>query len=97
MKQHTPSRKPQADQPWYRRRSRLLGVGALVLVGLAFLLEHWGHVAPWLPWAILLACPLMHVFMHHGHGAHGGGVSRDASGRHSPDDPADPEAGGKAP
>jgi hypothetical protein len=23
----------------------------------------------WLP---LLACPLMHMFMHHGHGGHGG-------------------------
>jgi hypothetical protein len=22
----------------------------------------------WLPYLILLACPLMHLFMHHGHG-----------------------------
>ena len=26
----------------------------------------------WLPLAILLLCPLMHVFMHKGHGGHGG-------------------------
>jgi hypothetical protein len=24
-----------------------------------------------LPWLILLACPLMHIFMHGGHGGHG--------------------------
>jgi hypothetical protein len=25
---------------------------------------------PWLPWLFLAACPLMHMFMHHGHGGH---------------------------
>jgi len=24
-----------------------------------------------LPLLLLLACPLMHIFMHHGHGGHG--------------------------
>ena len=24
-----------------------------------------------LPFLLLLACPLMHLFMHHGHSAHG--------------------------
>ncbi|PWB57793.1 MAG: DUF2933 domain-containing protein [Betaproteobacteria bacterium] len=41
----------------------------LALIGLYFLLrEHWGHVAGWWPYLLLLACPLMHVFMHDGHG-----------------------------
>jgi hypothetical protein len=26
-----------------------------------------------LPWLILLSCPLLHVFMHRGHGGHGHG------------------------
>ena len=37
--------------------------------------EHRAHLAGtlrWLPLAILLLCPLMHVFMHKGHGGHGG-------------------------
>jgi hypothetical protein len=51
----------------------------LALAGLAFLIDHWTHVAPWLPWAILLACPLMHIFMHHGHGGHGGGKNTESS------------------
>lgn len=31
-------------------------------------LEQRVHVLGVLPWLILLACPLMHLFMHHGHG-----------------------------
>lgn len=34
--------------------------------------EHEAHILGALPWLILLACPLMHLFMHGGHG-HGGG------------------------
>ena len=43
----------------------------LVFVGLAAVLlivEHRLHVLGYLPWLILLACPLMHVFMHRDHG-----------------------------
>lgn len=52
------------------------GLAAIVLIAAVayFLLtEHQAHVIAVLPWLILLACPLMHVFMHrgHGHGSHG--------------------------
>jgi hypothetical protein len=31
-----------------------------------------------LPWLLILACPLMHLFMHHGHGhGHSGGSDRE--------------------
>lgn len=33
--------------------------------------EHKGHFLGALPWLILLACPLIHIFMHGGHGGHG--------------------------
>ncbi|WP_323002704.1 DUF2933 domain-containing protein [Denitromonas sp.] len=45
------------------------GFAALAALLLAF--EHRMHLSGligWLPWLILLACPLMHVFMHGGHG-----------------------------
>jgi hypothetical protein len=46
----------------------LLGLAAAV----AWLLfRHNAHLFQWLPFLILLACPLMHVFMHGGHGGHG--------------------------
>ena len=33
--------------------------------------EHTAHVFGALPYVLLLACPLMHVYMHGGHGDHG--------------------------
>ena len=50
------------------------GVGWLVLgtVAAFFLLtEHRAHLFGALPFLLVLACPLMHLFMHRGHGAHG--------------------------
>ncbi|NMG76972.1 DUF2933 domain-containing protein [Aromatoleum diolicum] len=38
---------------------------AMAAVLLAF--EHRAHLLGILPWLFLLACPLMHLFMHHGH------------------------------
>jgi len=49
-------------------------IGLVVIGGVAayFLLaEHLAHVLGALPYLLLLACPLMHVFMHGGHGKHG--------------------------
>lgn len=46
-------------------------IGLIVLGGIAayFLLtEHLAHVIGALPYLFLLACPLMHIFMHGGHG-----------------------------
>ena len=54
---------------------RSTGGIALLVVGLVggfFLItEHRAHLFGALPYLFLLACPLMHVFMHHGH-QHGG-------------------------
>lgn len=58
--------------PFWRSR---FGIGWIVLAVVAgwFLWEeHRAHLLGFLPYAFLLACPLMHVFMHHGH-HHGGG------------------------
>jgi len=59
--------------PFWRSRA---GVALLVVVAVGgFLLftEHRAHVLGVLPFAFLLACPLMHAFMRHGHhhGGHG--------------------------
>lgn len=47
----------------------LIVIGAVA--GYFLLTEHLAHVVGALPYLLLLACPLMHVFMHHGHGGHG--------------------------
>ena len=47
---------------------------ALVSAGLFWLLrEHWGHALGLAPYLLFLACPILHFFMHRGHGhGHGG-------------------------
>lgn len=50
--------------------------------------EHRAHLAGligWLPLGLLLLCPLMHVFMHGGHGQGGHGARRDTERGASPD------------
>lgn len=40
---------------------------------LAYLIvEHRPHLLGWIPYLIILACPLMHLFMHRSHGGQGG-------------------------
>jgi hypothetical protein len=39
----------------------------LALTGLYLLLTHTGHIVSALPYLLLLACPLLHLFMHGGH------------------------------
>ena len=41
--------------------------------GVLLVIDHWAHVLGILPYLVILACPLMHFFMHrgHGHGGHG--------------------------
>ena len=43
---------------------------------------HKDHVLALLPFAFLAACPLMHIFMHrgHGHGGHSHGETRTDDG-----------------
>ncbi len=44
---------------------------AFVLIGGVLLFtEHRAHLLGILPYLFLFACPLMHLFMHHGHGSH---------------------------
>jgi hypothetical protein len=50
-------------------RRVLLALGsALVVLAFFILREHWDHVLGLAPYLLLLACPLMHLFGHHGHG-----------------------------
>jgi Protein of unknown function (DUF2933) len=53
----------------------------LIIGAFSLVTEHRAHLSGWLPYwpyLLLLACPLMHLFMHGGHG-HGGHGSSEAS------------------
>ncbi len=45
----------------------------VVIAGFYVLREHWGHALGIAPYLLLLACPVMHIFMHGGHGHQHGG------------------------
>ncbi|MBY3184237.1 DUF2933 domain-containing protein [Rhizobium laguerreae] len=51
-------------------RTVFIAFAAIALVLITY--EHRVHVLGILPWLLILACPLMHLFMHHGHGGHSG-------------------------
>ena len=66
-----------------QRRPLAIAVIMVALIGVFYMLrEHWGHVAGYWPYLLLLACPVMHLF--HGHGHHGGHAGHGK--------PADPQA-----
>lgn len=48
-----------------------LMIVCLVAVGYWLFTYHNQHLLGWLPYIILLLCPLMHIFMHGGHHGHG--------------------------
>ena len=56
-----------------RLKSFVLMTSVAVASAAAFWLlrDHWGHALGFAPYLLFLACPLMHLFMHHGHGGHG--------------------------
>lgn len=66
-----------AEPTSFWRSRYALGYIVIGAVAAYFLLtEHLAHVVGALPFLLLLACPLMHVFMHHGH--HHGAAGADA-------------------
>ena len=56
-----------------RSRTGLALIGFLLIAGFFLVTEHTAHVFGVLPYALLLLCPLLHLFMHGGHGGHGSG------------------------
>ena len=59
----------------------LVLIGFLAIGGVYLWMEHRAHLLGALVFLPLLLCPLMHLFMHHGHGNHSdhGGSSKGAS------------------
>ena len=71
--------------PIWQTRSGIVLLGFLAIAAFYLLTEHTAHVFGALPYLLLLACPLMHLFHHGGH-HHSG---HDHSARHEPDTATD--------
>lgn len=65
---------------FWRSRTGIVCAGFLAIAAFFLVTEHTAHVLGALPWLLLAACPLMHLFMHHGGGAHGHGAHSDMDG-----------------
>ncbi len=64
---------------FFRSRTGIAFLGFLAIAGFFLLTEHTAHVFGALPFLLILACPLLHLFMHGGgHGNHGNGESSNA-------------------
>ncbi|NUZ08920.1 DUF2933 domain-containing protein [Piscinibacter koreensis] len=64
-------------RPFWRSTLALALLAAAAAVGFYLYSEHRGHLYGAWPYLFLLACPLMHLFMHKGHGQTGHGHPQD--------------------
>lgn len=78
---------------WWGTVSRYVFIG-FVAIALFFLItEHRAHLIPYLsflPFLLLAACPLMHLFHHHGHDHES---REDPEGRSPPGSSSPPSSG----
>jgi hypothetical protein len=73
---------PQANGGSWRSRNKVVLLGFLAIAAYFLWTEHRAHVVQFLPYGLLLLCPLLHLF-HGGHGGHGGKQGNDDGGSRS--------------
>ena len=67
----TNTKREPVQRAWAQMRFSGALIAFLPIAGYFLFTEHRAHAVEYLPYALLLACPLTHLFMHRGHG-HGG-------------------------
>ncbi|WP_415872397.1 DUF2933 domain-containing protein [Burkholderia ubonensis] len=65
-------------------RANIVLIAFIAIGGFYLVTEHRAHLLGWLPFLFILACPLMHLFMHHG-GGHGGSGNAAEKGERDQD------------
>lgn len=64
-------------ESWLFSRTGIVTVGVLGILGFLVYTGHSAHLLGLAPYLFLLACPLMHIFMHSGHSHHHGDKNLD--------------------
>lgn len=62
--------KPENNKVWWKSHFGVACVFFFVVAGYFLIMEHRAHIGDNWIWLILLACPLVHVFMHRSHDEH---------------------------
>jgi hypothetical protein len=52
---------------WLLSRTGMATVIAVAVLGFLVYTDHTAHLLGVVPYLLVLACPLMHIFMHRGH------------------------------
>lgn len=89
MRTHPDQQKNGGLGDWLFSRT---GLATAVAVGILAFLVYTGHTAHLLgalPYLLILSCPLLHIFMHGGHGHHHGG-RKPSSDNEEPDNSSQP-------
>jgi hypothetical protein len=68
-----PDRRGPSANSFWASKAFLICAAFLVIGGILLWTEHLAHALGYLPYLLLLACPLLHMFMHTGHGDHSHG------------------------
>lgn len=76
---------PKQSSSFWLSPQGLAALGMIGAVSYFLFMEHREHVWQYLPFLIFLLCPLMHIFMHrgHGHGGHGHSPTDSSEGNPS--------------
>lgn len=59
--------KHTSKESWLGSRTGIATVVVVAILGFLIYRGHTAHLLGFLPYLLLLACPLMHLFMHGGH------------------------------
>jgi len=69
---------------WWKKTWGKLGIGLVAGLFVYLAIFHWYYVAAYRPFLFLLACPLSHLFMHHGQGGGHGCCGAQGEDKPSP-------------
>jgi hypothetical protein len=81
--QHSNSDGHQHHESWLFSRNGIATIGMLAVLSFLVYTGHSAHLLGVLPYLLILACPLMHIFMHGGHHHHHSGNESEKSESHS--------------
>lgn len=76
------SRQEEPRPSFFASRAFLVFLGFAAIALVLLWQEHQAHILGAIPYLFILACPLMHIFLHGGHDGHGhGSHGRSRDGR----------------
>ena len=78
------ARDRSAQKGFWTSKAGLVAIGFLLIAAFFLLSEHRAHALGVFPYLLILACPLMHLFMHGGHGGRGDHGAHGSGSRQTP-------------